>query len=140
MKIVKIRCGKTYPRVSCLFSSFDITPALQWFWTSKIEINSINKAMYLSFTMKHCYLLVMGRTAFIKHRTNLSIIFQTSKGFRMFSSISDRTQTPYFWLQTIEHRTSNLIGLSLDLLNYSSNWLQHHFFEHQTNLNLFIYW
>ena len=28
----------------------------------------------------------------------------------------------------IENRTSNLIGLSLDLLNYSSNWLEHHFF------------
>ena len=28
---------------------------------------------------------------------------------------------PYFWLQTVERRTSNLIGLSLDLLNYSSN-------------------
>ena len=80
-----------------------------------------------------CQLLVMGwtqfyRTSFFKHRTQIC------------SSIGNRTRTPYFWLRTIEHRTSNLIGLSLDLLNYSSNWLEHHFFEHRTNLNVFIYW
>ena len=51
-----------------------------------------------------------------------------------------RTRTPYFWLRTIEHRTSNLIQSSLHLLNYSSNWLEHHFFEHRTNSNVFILW
>ena len=56
------------------------------------------------------------------------------------SSIGDRTRTSYFWLRTNEHRTLNLIGLSLNLLNYSSNWLEHHFFEHRTNSNVFIYW
>ena len=33
------------------------------------------------------------------------------------SSIGDRTRTFYFWLRMNEHPTSNLIGLSLDLLN-----------------------
>ena len=44
-----------------------------------------------------------------------------------WSSIGDRKRTPYFWLQTTEQRTLNLIGLSLDLLNYLSNRLEHHF-------------
>ena len=57
---------------------------------------------------------------------------------RMWSSIGDRILTPYLWCRTNEHRTSNLIELSLDLLNYSSNKLELHFFEHQTNSNMFI--
>ena len=59
----------------------------------------------------------MGRTPF--YRTNSNIILRT----KTCSYIGDRTGTPYFWLRTIEHRTSNLIGLWLNLLNYSSNWL-----------------
>ena len=33
-----------------------------------------------------------------------------------------------------------LIGPSLDLLNYSSNRLKHCIFEHQTNSEVFIFW
>ena len=36
--------------------------------------------------------------------------------------------------------TSNLIELSIYLLNYLSKWLGHHFFEHRRNSNVFIYW
>ena len=57
-----------------------------------------------------------------------------------FSSIVDRTRPPYFWLRMNKHQTSNLIGLSLDLLNFSLNWLEHHFFKHRKDLNVFIYW
>ena len=39
----------------------------------------------------------------LKH--NFSIIEQT----RTWSSFGNRTQTPYFWLWTIEHRTSNIV-------------------------------
>ena len=53
------------------------------------------------------------------------------------SYIGHRTWTPYFWLWTNEHPTSNPKGISLDLLNYSSNWLKHHSFKHLTNSNLF---
>ena len=68
-------------------------------------------------------------TSFFEHWTTQTCSF-----------IGDRTRTPFFWLRTNEHRTSNLIRLSLNLLNYSSNWLEHHFFEHRTNSNVFIYW
>ena len=37
-------------------------------------------------------------------------------------------------------RTSNPVGFSLDLLKYSSNWLDPHFFKHWTNSNTYIYW
>ena len=60
---------------------------------------------------------------FIEQRTNSNIFFNI-KQTRSCSSIGDRTQTPYFWLQTNKHRTlnlRNLIELSLDLLNQSSN-------------------
>ena len=49
----------------------------------------------------------------------------------MCSSIGSRTATPYFWLQTNKHRTSNQIGPLLELQNYSSNILEHPFFECQ---------
>ena len=89
------------------------------------------------FTVKR---LVMGPTPFYRTSNELEHHFWNIEQTRTCSSIGDRTGTPYFWLWTIEHRPSNLIGLSLDLLNYSSNWYEHHFFEHRTNLNVFIYW
>ena len=42
-----------------------------------------------------------------RSKTILSNIKQT----RTCSSKGDQTQTSYYWLQTIKHRTSNLIGL-----------------------------
>ena len=84
--------------------------------------------------------LVMGQTPFYRTASELEHHFMNIKNTWTCSSIGDRTQTPYFWLRTIEHRTSNIIGLSLCLLNYSSNWLEHHFFEHRTNSNVFICW
>ena len=55
----------------------------------------------------------------------------TSDGSNTILLNIDRTWTHYFWLQTIEHRTSNLIGPSLDLLNSLTKRL-----EHQMNWNL----
>ena len=72
--------------------------------------------------------------------THSNIIFSNVERTWTCSSIGDRTRTPYFWLRSIEHRTSNLIGPSLDLLNCWSNRLEHHFFEHRTNSNMFIFW
>ena len=94
-------------------------------------------------TIKHrtSNLIGLSINTFIKyentHRSDLNIIFWTSNELEHVHLLAIEF---YFWLQTIKHRTSNLIGLSLDLLNYSSNWLKHHFFEHRTNLNVFIYW
>ena len=82
----------------------------------------------------------MGRTPFYRTSIELENHFSNIERTRTCSSIGDRTRTPFFWLRTNEHRTSNLIRLSLNLLNYSSNWLEHHFFEHRTNSNVFIYW
>ena len=54
--------------------------------------------------------------------TILSKIERTQTSFlniertRTCSTIGDQTRVPYFWLQTIEHQTSNLIGPSQDLL------------------------
>ena len=42
--------------------------------------------------------------------------FSNIEQTRTCSSIGDRTRTPYFWLPTIKHQTSSLIGLSLDWL------------------------
>ena len=67
------------------------------------------------------------RILFFKHRTNSNLfIYWWSNSNILFLALNKRT--------------SNLIGLSLDLLNYSSNWLEHHFFEHRMILNVFIYW
>ena len=88
----------------------------------------------------YLYVLVMGRTPFYRTLNELEHHFSNIERTRTCSSIGDRTRTPYFWLRTVEYRTSNLIGLSLDLINYSSNWLEHLFFEHRTNFNVFIYW
>ena len=64
---------------------------------------------------------------FIEHRMNSNIIFWTSNKLEHIHLFDDWTWTPYFWLGTKKkHRASNLIRLSLDLLNYPSNWLKHH--------------
>ena len=80
----------------------------------------------------------MCRTPFYRTSNELKYHFSNIERTRTCSSIGYRTRTPYFWLRTIEHRTSNLIGPSLDLLNCWSNRLEHHFFEHRTNSNMFI--
>ena len=83
--------------------------------------------------------VVVGRTRFYWTSNKLEHHFLNVERIRTCSSIGDQTWTPYFWLRTNEHGTLNLIGLLLDLLDYSSNWLKLHFFEHWTNLNVFIY-
>ena len=81
--------------------------------------------------------IVMGRTLF----------YWTSNELKHHLSNIQRTQTcslvGEWWSNSIffasNEWTSNLIGPSLDLLNYSSNRLEHRFFEHWTNLNVFIF-
>ena len=79
----------------------------------------------------------MVKHHFIEHRSNSNIIFRTSNELehqfsniircQTCSSIDDRTRIPYFWLPTIKHRTSNLIGPSLDILYCLLNRLEHFF-------------
>ena len=86
------------------------------------------------------YALVMGRTPFYRTSIELGHHFSNIERTRTCSFIGDRTRTPYFWIRTNGYQTSNLIGPLLDLQNYSSNRMEHHFFEHWTNSNVFIFW
>ena len=80
--------------------------------------------------------LVMGRTPFHGTLNELEHHFSNIERTQTCSSIGDWTPTLYFW-----HRTNIEPNRpSLDLLNFSSNWLECQFFEHRTNLNMFIYW
>ena len=78
---------------------------------------------------------VLDQTPFYRISNVLEHHFLNIKRTRTCSSISDRTWTRYFWLRTIKHRTSNLIGLWLDLLSYSSNSLEQNFFEQWKDSN-----
>ena len=63
--------------------------------------------------------------------TILSDIKQTQTSF--FERQTNSNMSIYWWSNSntlflaSKERTSNLIRFSLDLLNYSSNWLEHHF-------------
>ena len=79
--------------------------------------------MYLSTIIKP--FLDMFKAEFvIKSSNGLNTILSNFERTQTCSSICDRTRTSHFWLQTNKHQTSHLIGISLDLLNYSSNWLK----------------
>ena len=43
------------------------------------------------------------------HRKDSNIIFSNIKWTRTCSSFGNQTRTPYFWLRTIEHPTSNIV-------------------------------
>ena len=58
----------------------------------------------------------MGRTPFYRTLNELEHHFLNIERTRMCSSIGDWTRTPYFCFRMLEHETSNLIGLSIDLL------------------------
>ena len=65
-----------------------------------------------------------SRTSFFEHWTNSNVFI-------------------YWWSKSNSRYgrwTFNLIGPSLDLLNYSLNRLENHFFKHRTDLNVFIFW
>ena len=49
--------------------------------------------------------LVMGRTPFYQTSNELEHHFLNIERTQACSSIRDRTQSPFFWLQTIKHRT-----------------------------------
>ena len=64
----------------------------------------------------------MGLTPFYSTLNELEHHFSNIEGTHTcFVYIGDRTRTPYFWLRMYKLQTFNLIGLSLDLLNYSTN-------------------
>ena len=75
-------------------------------------------AIFLPF----CFIskLVMGRTPFYRTSIELEHHFLNIERTWLCSSIGNRTRTRYFGLRMNKHRTSTLIGLSLDLQNYSS--------------------
>ena len=54
---------------------------------------------------------------FIEYQTNSNIAFSNIERIRTCSSFGNPTQTPYFWLQTNRHWTSNIEHSST---NYSS--------------------
>ena len=93
-----------------------------------------------SLGLQRLYFIVMGWTPFYRTSIELEHHFSNIERTRTSSFVGDRTRTPYFWLLAIEHRTSNLIGPSLDLVKCLSNRIEHQFFEHWTNSNMFIYW
>ena len=68
-----------------------------------------------------CYqnklIVVMGRTPFYRSSNELEHHFSNIEQTGTYLSIGDQTR---LW-------TSNKLGLSLELLNYSSTWLEHHF-------------
>ena len=71
---------------------------------------------YFRYWWVEHHFIEQSRTSFFEHRTNSNV-----------DLLVNEFKHPIFRLRTIEHRTPNLIGLSLDLQNYSSNWLEHHF-------------
>ena len=71
--------------------------------------------------------VVMGRTPFYWTSNELKHHFSNIEQTRTRLSIGNRTRTPFFWLWRNKHLTLNLVGLSPDSLNYSSNRLGHHF-------------
>ena len=82
----------------------------------------------------------MGRTPFLGTLNEPDHHFSNIEQTRKYSFMDDRTRTPNFWLRQNGHQTSNLIGPSLDLLNYLSNRVENRFLEHRTNLNVLIFW
>ena len=57
--------------------------------------------------------------AFTAYRTESNISFSNIERTQTCSSFGNRTRTPYFWLRTIEHRTSNIVRpITNDLLIY----------------------
>ena len=89
----------------------------------------------------HLKLIVMCQTPFYRTSNELKHHFSNIERTRTCSSIGDQTRTPYLWPRKIEHQTSK--RPLLDLLNYSSNRLENHFFQisnDRRDSNLFILW
>ena len=59
----------------------------------------------------------MGRTPF----------YRTSNKLKHVHQLVIKLKHTIFCFERTKNRTSNLIGLSLDLLNYSTKWLEHHY-------------
>ena len=83
-------------------------------------LDAKEKEKNLNLLLKGCYFLsnsksiprnfkwlVMGRTPFYRTSNKLEHHFSNIEQTRTCSSIDTRTRIPYFWLWTIEHRTSN---------------------------------
>ena len=79
---------------------------------------------FISFDSCHFYFALMGWKPL--HRTNSYIIFWTSNELKRVHLLVIELEHPIFGF---ENRTSNFIGISLDLLNSSSNWFEHLLFN-----------
>ena len=64
---------------------------------------------FFSARANFSFFLVMGRTPFYRTSIELEHHFSNIERTRTCSFVDDRTRTPYFWLRTIEHRTSNIV-------------------------------
>ena len=74
---------------------------------------------------------------FIEHQSNFNIIFQTSNELERIHLLMNELKHMDFGFQRTEIQTKRPL---LDLLNYSSNRLKHHFFDRRTDSNVFILW
>ena len=72
------------------------------------------------------------------HFIELEHHFSNIKQTRTCSSIGDLNWNTLFLPS--KKRTLNLIGPLSELMNLSSNSRKHHFFEHRTDSNMFIFW
>ena len=54
-------------------------------------------------------LKVMGQTPSYRTSIKLEHHFSIIERTQTCAFVHDRTRTPYFWLRTIEHRTSNIV-------------------------------
>ena len=65
----------------------------------------------------------MGRTPFYRTLNELEHHFSNIKQTRTCSSYGYRTRTPYFWLWTIKHRTSNIVRRITKIMCLLKNFL-----------------
>ena len=113
--VFTFKCNtREYCHNTCKFwSHFNLFQSLWWYHVTILTS--------ITLAGEHKYWLVMGRTPFYWTLIELEHHFLNIEQTRTCSS------NTLFWLWTIEHRTSNLLVLSLYLLNYSPNWLEHIF-------------
>ena len=113
-KLMKYQCHF----VKCAWANFDFLLKI-WFFFTTFTLSSktfcpLLISSFVQVWMMDNYFLVMGRTPFYWTSIELEHHFSKIEWTRTCSFVNDRTRTPYFWLRTIEHQTSNLIGLSIN--------------------------
>ena len=64
----------------------------------------------------------MGRTPIYRTSIELEHHFSNIERTRTCSFVGNRTRTPYFWLRTIEHRTSNIVRPITNTFQYAADY------------------